>query len=156
MQYLLLFISNNAYAKALRCYVTPTMCGLFSLPYGRARVWERDRETENMIVSDGPSNYSIMKHQPFWIYNTVRAPVPVAARSAAARLLGLWVRIPPGHGSLFLVSVVCCQVEVSALGWSLNQRSPTECVVSESYREALIMNRLSCHERKKEHTYTSM
>ena len=40
----------------------------------------------------------------------------MAARSAAARLLGLWVRIPPGHGSLFLVSVVCCQVEVSALG----------------------------------------
>jgi hypothetical protein len=26
----------------------------------------------------------------------------------AAHLLGLWVRIPPGHGSLSLVSVVCC------------------------------------------------
>jgi hypothetical protein len=32
---------------------------------------------------------------------------------AAARFLGLWVRIPPGHESLSLVSVVCCQVEVS-------------------------------------------
>jgi hypothetical protein len=30
-----------------------------------------------------------------------------------------------------LVSVVCCQVEVSASGWSLVQRSPTECDVSE-------------------------
>jgi hypothetical protein len=29
-----------------------------------------------------------------------------------------------------LVSVVCCQVEVSATGWSLVQRSPTECGVS--------------------------
>jgi hypothetical protein len=29
-----------------------------------------------------------------------------------------------------LVSVVCCQVEVSARGWSLVQRSPTECGVS--------------------------
>jgi hypothetical protein len=28
------------------------------------------------------------------------------------------------------VSVVCCQVEVSATSWSLVQRSPTECGVS--------------------------
>jgi hypothetical protein len=28
------------------------------------------------------------------------------------------------------VSVVCCQVEVSATGWSLVQRSPTECGMS--------------------------
>jgi hypothetical protein len=31
---------------------------------------------------------------------------------------------------LSLVSVVCCQVEVSASGWSLVQRNPTECGVS--------------------------
>jgi hypothetical protein len=35
-----------------------------------------------------------------------------------------------GHGYLSLVSVVCCQVEVSATGRSLVQRSPTECGVS--------------------------
>ena len=35
------------------------------------------------------------------------------------------------HGILSLVSVVRCQVEVFALGWSLAQRSPTECVASE-------------------------
>jgi hypothetical protein len=34
------------------------------------------------------------------------------------------------------VSVVCCQVEVSATSWSLVQRSPTECGVSECDREA--------------------
>jgi len=28
------------------------------------------------------------------------------------------------------VSVVCCQVEVIATGWSLVQRSPTDCGVS--------------------------
>jgi hypothetical protein len=33
--------------------------------------------------------------------------------------------------SLSLVSAVCCQVEVSASGSSLVQRSPTECDVSE-------------------------
>jgi hypothetical protein len=35
-----------------------------------------------------------------------------------------------GHGCLSFVSVVCCQVEVSATGWSLVERSPTECGVS--------------------------
>ena len=48
--------------------------------------------------------------------------------SAAAPLLGLWVRIPRGHGCLPLVIVVCCQVEVYATGRSLVQRSSTECV----------------------------
>jgi hypothetical protein len=36
-----------------------------------------------------------------------------------------------------LVSVVCCQLEVSATGWFLVQRSPTECGVSECDRETL-------------------
>jgi hypothetical protein len=35
-----------------------------------------------------------------------------------------------GHGCLSVVSVVCCQVEVSATSCSLVQRSPTECGVS--------------------------
>ena len=35
--------------------------------------------------------------------------------SAAARLLGMWVRIPPGAW-MSLLSVVCCQAEVSASG----------------------------------------
>jgi hypothetical protein len=35
-----------------------------------------------------------------------------------------------GHGCLSVVSVVCCQVEVSATGWSLVQRSPTDCSAS--------------------------
>jgi hypothetical protein len=39
------------------------------------------------------------------------------------------------------VNVVCCQEEVSATGWSLVQRSPTECGVSECDREASIIRR---------------
>jgi hypothetical protein len=31
---------------------------------------------------------------------------------------------------MFVVSVVCCQVEVSATSWPLVQRSPTDCVAS--------------------------
>jgi hypothetical protein len=51
--------------------------------------------------------------------------------SAAGRLQGLGFEYPRGHGCLSIVSVVCCQVEVSAPGWSPDQRSPTECGVSE-------------------------
>ena len=50
-------------------------------------------------------------------------------RSAAARLLRFWVRIPPGAW-MSVVSVVCCQVEISARSRSLVQRSPTECGAS--------------------------
>jgi len=32
-----------------------------------------------------------------------------------------------GHGRLSVVSVVCCQVEVSAMSLSLDQRIPTDC-----------------------------
>jgi hypothetical protein len=76
----------------------------------------------------------------------------------AARFLGLRVGIPPGACltvCLSVVSVVCCQAEVSASGWSLVQRSPTDCGVSEGDREASTKRRpwptggLSSHERKK-------
>jgi hypothetical protein len=40
------------------------------------------------------------------------------------------------------VSVLCCQVEVSATGWSLVQRSPTEYGASECDREAWTLRRL--------------
>ena len=54
--------------------------------------------------------------------------------SKTARLLGLRVQVPP-------VTVVCFQVEVSATGRSLVQRSTNECAVSESDREASFMRR---------------
>jgi hypothetical protein len=65
-------------------------------------------------------------------YGTCRSQCPCGLRCvfAAARLLGLWVRIPAGHGCLSLVSIVCCQVEVSVTGRSLFQNSRTECGVS--------------------------
>ena len=56
-------------------------------------------------------------------------PRGLRLESAAARLLGLRVRIPPRHGCVSLVNFVCCHVEVSATGRSLVQRSHTECDV---------------------------
>ena len=51
------------------------------------------------------------------------------ARVCGRSLAGIAGSNPAGgHGCLSPVSVVCCQVEVSATGRSLVQRSPTDCV----------------------------
>jgi len=42
---------------------------------------------------------------------------------------------------LSLVSGVCCQVEISASGWSLVQRNLIKCGVSECVRKASILSR---------------
>jgi len=49
-------------------------------------------------------------------YPSCRSQWPRGLRrgSAAARLLRLWVRIPPGGMDICLLFVLCCQVEVSA------------------------------------------
>ena len=61
-------------------------------------------------------------------------PVPVAARFKAwvfGRSLAGIVGSNPAGGIKSVVSVICCQVEISATGRKLVQGSPTECVVSE-------------------------
>jgi len=45
-------------------------------------------------------------------------PHGLRRRSAAARLLRFWVRIPP-RAWISVVSVMCCQAEVSATSWWL-------------------------------------
>ena len=72
---------------------------------------------------------AFLKH---WIW---RWQIPVAERSKA-RVYGRWLagiagsNTAGGHWCLSLVSVVCCQVEVSATSLSLVQRSPTDCGAS--------------------------
>jgi hypothetical protein len=70
--------------------------------------------------------------------------IPVATSSKAwvyGRSLGGIAGSNPTGGMGACLSVVCCQVEVSTSGWSLVQRSPTFCGVSECDREASIMRR---------------
>jgi hypothetical protein len=64
-----------------------------------------------------------------WINCRSQWPRGIRRRSAVVRLLRSWVPIPP-VAWMFVVSVGCCQVEVSATSWSLVQRSPTDCDVS--------------------------
>ena len=75
------------------------------------------------------------------IMNQSQWPLGLCRRSTADRLLGSWVRIPPRHGCPSVVSVVCCQVEVTATSWSPVQRSLAERGVSEYDREASIMRK---------------
>jgi hypothetical protein len=63
---------------------------------------------------------------------------PVLRRGLGAA--GLRVRILP-RALMSVVSVMCCEVEVSATGRSLVQRSSADCGVSECNREASIMRR---------------
>jgi len=78
--------------------------------------------------------------------NTLAAcwPIPVAARSKAwvcgSPLAAIAVSNTAGAW-MSLMSDVCCQVEVSAPGRSLAQRSPIEWGVSECDLEASIMRR---------------
>ena len=72
---------------------------------------------------------NFLRH-PIWILCRSPWPRDLRGRSTTARLLRLWVRIPPGHGYLSVVSVVCCQVDFSATSLSFVKRSPTECGAS--------------------------
>jgi len=67
------------------------------------------------------------------LYNKVPGPSSRAVWSVGLRPLACWDRgfeSHRGHGCLSVVSVVCCQVEVSATSWSPVQRSPTDCGAS--------------------------
>jgi len=74
------------------------------------------------------------------IYSWWQWPRVLRRGPAVACLLELPVRMS-WYGCFSLVSVVCCQVEVSAPGWSIVQNNPTECGVSECDRETSIRRR---------------
>ena len=65
---------------------------------------------------------------PNYITYLKKKPVPVATRcktNVCGRSPAETVGSNPAGAWMFVVSVECCQVEVSALGLSLVQRSPT-------------------------------
>jgi hypothetical protein len=81
------------------------------------------------------SKYSLSDGYIKFTYYSIY-PIPVASQSKAwvcgRSLAGIAGSNPAeGHGYLSVAIFVCCQVQVSVTGWSLVQRSPTECGVSE-------------------------
>jgi hypothetical protein len=81
--------------------------------------------------------YKLLYYLYIYIYNYLciyvllssgRAAEGAGLRSLARRDCGFDYRRE--HGCLFVMRVECRQLEVSATGWSLVQRIPTECCVS--------------------------
>ena len=116
-------ISNMIQASAPICYTVSTQ-------------WNQNDEHQTWMIPQASMARWVQKkkkrnYQTLWLNESwSQWPRGLRRRSTAARLLRPWVRIPPGHGCLSVVSVLCCQVEVSAMSWSLVQRSPTDCGAS--------------------------
>jgi len=131
----------SRFKQVAMAYFNVTACNSTGQATKTAKSIQRDwmvhcAELENMWTQ---SQY-LLKHS----HHTGRSQWPCCLRrgSAAARWLGLRVRIPPG--SWMSVSCECCvscQVEASASGWSLVQMGPTDCDVSEFDSEASTMRR---------------
>jgi hypothetical protein len=81
-------------------------------------------------------------------------------RSTAARLLRLWVRIPPGHVCLSVVTFVYFQVEISATSWSLVQgvlqTVVRRCVWSRNLVNEEAMAHWGCYVKKVMHCCRSL
>jgi hypothetical protein len=110
-------------------------------------VWAFRGSAYNNCVTNSQACASTIQGHVSKVINTLKTEINMQYKqcslrrgSAAARLLGLRVRIPPGVW-LSLRSVVSYHVEVSASGWSFVQRSPIKCSVCECDREASIMRR---------------
>jgi len=112
--------------------------------YNFSLIFELCRVSKNEITAV----FTLRPRSAFWCRETGSAAyVNITSRSqwtrglrpAAALLQGFGFDSHPGNGCLYLACVVCCQVEFSASGRSLVQRSPTVYGVSECDREALIM-----------------
>jgi hypothetical protein len=96
-----------------------------SINVWRKLTWLDEFPATNAWVFPFSSLYQIDEQCKYDATKKMNAPTPVAA---TARFLGLRVRIPPAAW-MSVVSVVCCQIDVSASDWSLVQRSPNECGV---------------------------
>jgi hypothetical protein len=81
-------------------------------------------------------------NQPVYFSPVEADPSDHASEGVGLRPLACWVcgfESRGGHGSLSLVSGVCCQVEVAATDQSLVHRCPSECGVSECDLEGWIL-----------------
>jgi hypothetical protein len=94
--------------------------------------------TPPIIRSTYNCNYSIWHCSSFgkcsvWSQLKMRGVDPTVSATFRLWPLTYWDRgfkSNRRHRYLSVVSVVCCQVEVSATSWSLVQRSPTDCAAS--------------------------
>ena len=126
---------------------TPSL-GVTALQYRTVALCALLRGWSHAFHSHAGKLYELyQQHQPTTqSEHKLTEPIPVAARTKVwvrcCSLAGIEGSYPAGwHGCLPIVSVECCHVEVCASSWSLVQRSPTDCGVSECDRESPIMRK---------------
>jgi hypothetical protein len=76
-----------------------------------------------------------------WLQTCVSIPLSARADSAHAYCCDCGFASRRWHWCLSLVCVMCRQIQFPAMGWSLVQRSPTECGLSECDTAAMIPRR---------------
>jgi len=124
-------ILENCFRLCSRSALLPTDCKLIKFTYTK--------------LTTGPGHGVLLRTRHRFVkervirvesFCTSRPPLCLRSRSTAACLLGLRVRIPPEE-CLYFVSVVCCQIEVSASDWSPFQRTYGVSVIEEPHRRGL-------------------
>ena len=89
--------------------------------------WVQRRQIYKVLISS-KIRFSLWFSNPNDTWCPSQWPRGLKRRSAAARLMGLWVRIT--LGAWMFDCCVCCQVEVSATSLSLVQSGPIDCGMS--------------------------
>ena len=123
----------------------PQFCGGLCVVLVRCSRWQDGR---NVCFWWSITDSNIFDWQSQW-------PRRLRRKSAAARLLRLWVRIPPGHGCLCVVSVVCCQRSLRRANHSFIGVLPTvmrRCVWSRNLENEEAMTH-SCASNKQTNIY---
>jgi len=99
------------------------------------------------------SHYSTVHIRSYWeqhlkvTHNLSADPSGRAVQGVGLRPLAYWdcgFESHWRHECLSLVSVVCCQLKVSAAGWSLIQRSPTEYGTMHLWSRNLLVSQRVC------------
>jgi len=111
---------NEMNTRTARCCFTST----HGVTYQREWILEPGRKKNLLWVSRDDFSYA----EEF--QGRYQWPRGLRRGSAASLLPGLRVRITPRSRLSSVVIVVCCQVEISTTGWSLVQKSPTDCGAS--------------------------
>ena len=98
----------------------------FIVPRSPWAVWEETVGDGTMSIAKGAVPYNTVSDQ-----NGCQSQWPSDLRRVYGRSLAVIVGSNPATGMDGCpLWVLCCQVEVSATGWSLVQRSPTDCGAS--------------------------
>jgi hypothetical protein len=117
---------------------------LITIPAEPSRLWSENLRNSLIQVDKKPKfgMYDLEEatREEQRKFGSVEGEVPVPVGLPPLACCDCGFESPPGAW-ISIVSFVRCQVEVSASGWSLVQRSPTECDVFECDHESLTSRR---------------